>query len=204
MKVRFIFFIRYIGVSDKKASVINVDDISEVRETLHRCPLCNSPLVLRNTKHGHILGCSNYPICNYIENVVVQGVTVVRSLENSFCPECGSALAVKKSRYGMFIGCTAYPNCNYIYSEKTGSFINCPICGEGVLKQNLNKYGKSFYYCTNFKNCSFKINHRPIESKCPKCGFPLLVVRTGKNGKYLQCPIRTCKCKTIYNPEIDN
>ncbi len=188
-------------MSEKKSSIINVGDISEIKENSKVCPMCNSPLVLRSTRHGHILGCSNYPICTYVENVVVQGVAVVRKIENKFCPECGSQLAVKKSRYGMFIGCLSYPDCNYIHNETTGPFVSCPICGQGVLKLNLNKYGKSFYYCSNFKNCSFKVNHKPVECSCPKCGFPIMILRKGKIGKYLQCPVKTCRCKTVYNSD---
>ncbi|MGN1356138.1 MAG: topoisomerase DNA-binding C4 zinc finger domain-containing protein [Succinivibrionaceae bacterium] len=188
-------------MNDKQSSVINVDDISEIKENSKSCPICGSALVLRNTRHGHILGCTNYPVCNYVENVVVQGVAVIRQIENKSCPECGSPLAVKKSRYGMFIGCLSYPQCSYIYTESSGPYISCPVCGEGVLRQNLNKYGKSFYYCSNFRNCSFKMNHRPVEHPCPECGFSVMELRKGKNGLYLQCPQRKCRHKIAYDDQ---
>lgn len=33
------------------------------------CPRCGKPLVLRNSKHGQIYGCTDYPSCRFTKNV---------------------------------------------------------------------------------------------------------------------------------------
>ncbi len=161
------------------------------------CPLCNSPLVLRRSRNGYILGCSNFPVCEYVENVAVQGVSTVKLIEGSKCPECGSLMAVKKSRFGMFVGCSAYPDCNYIYTDNQEDGVTCPVCGKGVLRHRANKFGKSFYSCTNFKNCSYIVYYKPVERTCPKCGFPIMLQRRRSSGIYYQCPRRDCRYKEI-------
>ncbi len=156
------------------------------------CPNCGVPLILRRTRNGYIYGCPNYPLCDYVKNVSSQGVTVLMVMPDTSCPECGSPMAVKKSRYGLFIGCSNYPECNYIHMEKEENPIACPVCGGGVLRHHSTKFGRSFYSCSNFRICRFSLNYRPVSRECPECGFPLMVLRRGKNRQYLQCADRKC------------
>lgn len=37
--------------------------------TIWDCPRCSGKLVKRKGKHGHFLGCSNYPACTYTQKV---------------------------------------------------------------------------------------------------------------------------------------
>ena len=159
------------------------------------CPTCHVPLVLRRTKKGHLLGCPNYPLCQYVENVSVQGVVTVKIIPDFSCPECGAPVAVKKSRYGMFAGCTRYPDCSYIYADREENPVGCPACGGGVLKLHANKFGKSFYSCSNFKACGFTVNYPPVQMTCPKCGFPLMMKRRRASGIYYQCPMKSCRAR---------
>lgn len=182
---------------------MNIDSTNVLPEENKICPKCGSNLVLRNTKHGQFLGCNNYPICDYIEKYENISVNVIKVMENSQCPSCGSKLAVKKSRYGMFIGCLNYPNCNYVFSDNNENTIICPQCKKGILKQHSNKYGKSFYSCSNFKFCKYLVLFQPIEKTCENCGSQILLVRKNKNGKYLQCPNKNCKHKFKYDYDID-
>lgn len=39
----------------------------EVIKTGELCPVCGSDLVVRNSKYGEFVGCSNYPKCDYIK-----------------------------------------------------------------------------------------------------------------------------------------
>ncbi|MFT4363798.1 topoisomerase DNA-binding C4 zinc finger domain-containing protein [Staphylococcus aureus] len=34
-----------------------------------KCPRCNHELVVRTSKNGQFLGCSNYPNCKYTRNI---------------------------------------------------------------------------------------------------------------------------------------
>lgn len=174
-------------------------DLNEEQLQNKICPKCGAPLIVRSTKNGHILGCSNYPICDYLENIKVHGVKVLKILEEAKCPICGESLAVKKSKYGLFIGCQDYPNCKYIYTEPEKNSVVCPSCQNGVLRQHANKYGKAFYSCSNFKNCKYTLNYKPIAHECSKCKSSILVVRVNKLGKYLQCPNKDCRAKYPYS-----
>jgi DNA helicase-4 len=58
------------------------------------CPQCYRILTERNGKYGNFLGCTGYPQCNYIYDLVD---------ENDIrCPDCGKKLVLKEGRYGCF------------------------------------------------------------------------------------------------------
>ena len=52
-----------------------------------------------------------------------------------------------------------------------------------------------FYGCSGYPDCDFASSDPPTGEKCPECGAPL-VMKTGKNGKYIKCIGKTCKYKT--------
>jgi putative DNA topoisomerase len=181
-------------MTESNQTIINADLNDESFEN-RVCPECGASLIVRSTKNGHILGCSNYPVCNYLENINLHGVKILKVLDGKICPLCGDSLAVKKSKYGLFIGCQNYPDCKYIYTEQEQNEVTCPSCCSGVLKQHANKYGKSFYSCSNYRNCQYKVSYKPVTKKCSKCGFPIMLVRVNKFGKYYQCAAPGCKTK---------
>ncbi|MCH2089506.1 MAG: UvrD-helicase domain-containing protein, partial [Pseudoalteromonas sp.] len=87
--------------------------IEEIREK--QCPSCNSGiLVKRSGVNGRFLGCSNYPLCKYIE---------------SNCPKCNSEM-VRNIRYRECKSCSwripSCPKCNgdLVYRKK-GRFWGC-------------------------------------------------------------------------------
>ena len=52
---------------EHKKAIINLKKEIEDRE--FECPICKSPLVLRNGMYGEFYGCSNYPNCRYTKKV---------------------------------------------------------------------------------------------------------------------------------------
>lgn len=48
------------GAVDPRTKRIHADSV---------CPICNSPLVVRNGSKGRFLGCSSYPNCKYTKNI---------------------------------------------------------------------------------------------------------------------------------------
>ncbi|MGN1393177.1 MAG: type I DNA topoisomerase [Succinivibrionaceae bacterium] len=157
------------------------------------CPYCGNKLKEVHTKKGLMLGCERFPLCKYIipsfDNYTVK---IEKEIDGSCCPLCGSIMAIKSSRYGLFIGCTNFPECQYIYHEEK-EFIACPNCANGNLDKRKTKGNKVFWGCSNYPNCTFNISYRPINQKCKKCGYSLLVLKKGQKGKYLQCV--HCKSK---------
>ena len=75
------------------------------------CPRCEEgDLVIKHSRYGKFVGCSNYPNCKHTE----------RYLERMglHCPQCGAAnrgeIVRQRSRKGRtFYGCSRYPDCDY-------------------------------------------------------------------------------------------
>jgi DNA topoisomerase-1 len=133
------------------------------------CPRCGAPLVIKKSRYGEFVACSNYPKCRYIEKK--PKAAPVFTGEN--CPLCGKPLVVRKDRKGKeFIGCSGFPACHYIKGQeakpaakKTYSEADwvkpCPACKTGHL---VVKHGRKvdFLGCTNFPRCHY---HEWIDKK---------------------------------------
>ena len=102
---------------------------SKPEETGELCPNCNSPLVIKRSKYGKFVACSNYPECKYIKNDKVNPIEIIP------CPKCGGKIVEKKTKKGkIFYGCNNYPKCKLATWDKpTGEL--CPKCG-GILLEN--------------------------------------------------------------------
>lgn len=88
-----------------------------------KCPKCDQNLIHRMGvgKWGkfNFIGCSNYPNCNYLEQIKNQVNKVPSSKLDFNCPRCGKQLLKKKSRYNtFFVGCCDYPKCTYAMDYK--------------------------------------------------------------------------------------
>ncbi len=83
-------------------SIINVE------EKIHeKCPLCGADLLIRYSKYGKFIACSNYPQCQYhrqFKNFV----------DNYYCPLCHGRVIVKYTKNKKkFFGCENYPKCKW-------------------------------------------------------------------------------------------
>ncbi len=92
------------------------------------------------------------------------------------CPQCGKPLVIKYGRYGKFIACSGYPECKFTKPFLVKIGVKCPQCG-GEIVQKISKKKRIFYGCSNYPNCNFAINLKPISKPCPKCGGLLTVYR---------------------------
>ena len=82
-----------------------------VKETGELCPECNNKLIIKKSKYGEFVACSNYPTCKYIKKE--------KPKEVGKCPECGNSIVEKKTRKNkIFYGCSNYPTCKYATWEK--------------------------------------------------------------------------------------
>ncbi len=92
-------------------------------ETGESCPNCGCALVIKRSKYGEFVACSNYPECKYIKTEKQEVKEVMD------CPKCGGKIIEKKTRRGkIFYGCNNYPKCDFASWDKP---INekCPECG---------------------------------------------------------------------------
>jgi len=92
-------------------------------ETGDLCPNCNSPLVIKQSRYGKFVACSNYPECKYIKANEKKEVVEVMD-----CPNCDGKIVERKTKKGkIFYGCSNYPKCNLATWDKpTGNL--CPEC----------------------------------------------------------------------------
>ena len=94
-------------------------------QTGEMCPKCGSPLVIKQSKYGKFVACSNYPECKYIKN----NEEKKEQREIMDCPKCGGKIVEKTTKRGkIFYGCNNYPKCKLAsWDEPTGEL--CPKCG---------------------------------------------------------------------------
>ena len=80
-------------------------------ETDEKCPECGHPLVIRMSKFGKFLACSNFPECKFTKNILEKAGIA--------CPLCLGDIIVKKTRSGkQFYGCANYPQCRFAAWKK--------------------------------------------------------------------------------------
>ncbi|MDD4053475.1 MAG: type I DNA topoisomerase [Bacilli bacterium] len=130
---------------DFEPMVKNAFDNMEKKEpvkTGEDCPECGHPLVIRKSKYGEFVSCSNYPKCKYIKS----DKKVVVEVAN--CPKCEGKIVEKKTRRGkIFFGCNNYPKCDFaLWDKPTGD--KCPSC-ESLLVEKKDKIK-----CTN---CDYEV-----------------------------------------------
>ncbi|HHT38576.1 MAG TPA: type I DNA topoisomerase [Mollicutes bacterium] len=104
----------------------------EAVRTGEDCPECGNPLVIRKSRYGEFVSCSNYPKCKYIKNDKKEVVEIVD------CPNCDGKIVEKRTRKGkIFYGCNNYPKCDFaLWDKPTGN--KCPTCNH-LLVEKKNK-----------------------------------------------------------------
>ena len=104
---------------------------SKPEETGELCPNCNSPLVIKRSKYGKFVACSNYPECKYIKTEKKETTEIMD------CPLCDGKIIEKKTKRGkVFYGCNNYPKCSFASWDKPISE-KCPDCfGVLVIKKD--------------------------------------------------------------------
>jgi DNA topoisomerase-1 len=176
------------------------DVMQEARE--EKCPKCDKPLVTRFGRRGKFVGCSGYPECKYTANLGTGDqpleATEPEIIPDSECPECKSPLQIRMGRYGKFIGCTKYPECKYIapMEKPQDTGVTCPECKKGSMLKRKSRRGKYFYSCSMYPKCKYATWYEPVAEKCPKCDWPMLVIKiTKKSGTEKVCPQKECGYK---------
>lgn len=160
--------------------------------TERTCPECGEhPLVIKWSKNGKFLACQGFPNCKYTEPL--EKVETVATEEK--CDKCGSPMVILTINGNRFLGCSKYPECKNTKSMSTG--VHCPQDGcKGVLVERKTRRGKIFYGCNAYPNCTFATWDKPVDKKCEKCGYPMMVFKdTKKKGTYYRC--LSCKAEIM-------
>jgi len=109
--------------------------------------------------------------------LLIDKVKLADELAGEICPQCGKPLAIKTGRYGKFLACSGYPVCKYTKSFEIKIGVSCPQCGSELVEK-LNRKNYTFYGCSNYPDCQFATNYRPLPQPCPKCRGLLTLYRT--------------------------
>ena len=127
------------------------------------------------------------PFAKSLQNAsrLMEKVKLADELTEEICPQCGKPLVIKIGRYGQFLVCSGYPECKYTKSFQIKIGVNCPQCGSELI-QRMSKKKRIFYGCSNYPDCRFATNSRPLPQPCPKCGG-LLTLYRGKQTKCTKC-----------------
>ncbi len=116
---------------------------------------------------------------------LMERVKLPDEVTEEICPKCGKPMVIKTGRFGKFLACSGYPECKSTKSFQIKTGANCPQCG-GELVQKVNKKKRTFYGCSNYPDCTFATNFKPLPLPCPKCGS-LLTEYRGKQAKCSKC-----------------
>ena len=165
------------------------------REAGQDCPTCGKPMVIRSSKYGEFISCSDYPKCK----------TIVRpegEKSEGECPKCGKPMLERAGRFGKFIACTDYPECKttkQVAALKVD--VPCPKCG-GEVVQKRSKKGATFFGCATYPVCDFVAWGKPLGRPCPKCQSPL-VENTFRGGRVsgIKCNNAECDYKEALPPK---
>jgi DNA topoisomerase-1 len=188
-----------------KQEVEGVKEIRFVGEPLdEKCPECQKQLSKKFGRNGYFIACNGYPECKY-----TRPINGERHDEPVFsdekCEKCGALMQFKEGRYGKYLACSAYPECknNQPLVKPKSLGISCPSCKEGEIMEKKSRYGKIFYSCNRYPKCKYALWDEPQEEPCPKCAFPLTVVKTTKRyGTVQKCPQEECDYQvTLVEPE---
>lgn len=190
------FWAPFKTLIDKIETTVKRQDVTQEKLD-EKCPKCGKPLAIRLGKRGNFIGCTGYPDCDYTRNLneEEQQQTEPEVIEGRVCPECNSPLHIKTGRYGKFIGCSNYPNCKFMepLEKPKDTGVTCPECNKGTLLQRKSRRGKIFYSCSTYPKCKYAIWNEPVTEKCPKCGWPILTIKTTKkSGTQKICPQQEC------------
>ena len=183
----------------------NVDRRDVTHEKIEeKCPKCGGELSIRLGRRGRFIGCMSYPECDYARNL--NGDDDEKDAEiikDRKCPDCEHDLVIKHGRYGKFIGCSNYPNCKHIepLEKPADTGVECPECHKGTILKRKSRYGKIFFSCQRYPDCTYAIWNEPLAEPCPKCNWPILSVKTTKKrGTEKVCPQKDCRFSEPYDP----
>lgn len=185
----------------------NVQRKDVTQEALdEECPKCAKPLSIRLGKRGRFVGCTGYPECDYTRSMSEDREESLQPeiIPDRKCPKCDGDLVVKRGRFGKFIGCSQYPTCKHIESmdKSEDTAVTCPECKQGTMIKRKSRFGTFFYSCNRYPDCKYAVNNPPMAEDCPKCHWPILLIKTTKRrGTEKVCPQKTCDFAEPYEKE---
>lgn len=136
-------------------------------ETDLSCPKCGSMLYKIWARSQYFYGCSKHPECKYS---ISEAEFAFKKEDYAAdfdweqpCPICKGEMKIRHGKFGAFLGCRLYPDCRGIVSiaakgEDSLSLKEITPCPtkncEGKIIVKRSRFGKNFYTCSAFPQCS--------------------------------------------------
>ncbi|MDD4352189.1 MAG: type I DNA topoisomerase [Candidatus Gracilibacteria bacterium] len=165
-------------INDKQKTIKKDDVVNQESDQV--CEKCGSKMIIKLGRFGRFLACSNYPECKNTKQIKENGEAEEPEETDEVCEKCGKPMVKKRGRFGEFLGCSGYPDCKNIKSIVKETGIKCPLCDSAIVEKK-TKRGKPFYGCSGYPKCTFALWQKPLDEKCPTCGWPLVEKGKEKN-----------------------
>ena len=140
--------------------------------TDEKCPICQKPMLLKHSRYGEYLVCSD-TTCKGKKNLNATTSAPVQET-NEVCDKCGAPMVIRTGRRGQFMACSAYPKCKNTYSidaegkkvaakKALDSGKKCPNCGKAMLLRHSAR--GAFLGCSGYPKCKTIVQVTPEEIK---------------------------------------
>ncbi|MEK7384693.1 MAG: type I DNA topoisomerase, partial [Elusimicrobiota bacterium] len=153
------FYAPFIKALEAAATEMETSRI-EPKMSDERCPLCATPMLIRESRFGKYLSCSAFPKCKGKIQLTPEGQKVVLEKTGEKCDLCAKDMVIRAGRKGRFIACSGYPECKNTFSlDAEGKKVE----GSRPLQtaRPCNKCGKSMW---------LRVGKRGFFLTCP--GYP--------------------------------
>ncbi len=182
-------FLKDVKSKDKIEKVTNMGEA----DPIHKCPICNGPMIIKLAKSGKFLSCAKYPDCLGARKITGEELEGPKETGEK-CPECKDGKLIERDgKFGRFIACSNYPKCKFIKKDaelekKNSTGVACPICKDGFMMEKRGRFG-FFYSCSNYPKCKNAIKAKPTGALCQMCGALMMA---GTKTIPDRCSDKTC------------
>jgi DNA topoisomerase-1 len=182
-------FLKDVKSKDKIDKVTNMGDA----DPMHKCPKCNSSMIIKLAKSGKFLSCSKYPECMGARKITGEEMEGPKETGEK-CPDCKDGKLVERDgKFGRFISCSNYPKCKHIKKDaelekQNSTGVTCPTCKLGFMTERRGRFGL-FYSCSNYPKCKNAIKAKPTGALCEMCGALMMA---GTKTIPDRCSVKTC------------
>jgi len=189
LKAFYTPFTKELKEKNKIEKVTNLGDADPAM----KCPKCDGPMIVKLSKNGKFLSCSNFPECDGARTHDGKELAGPRPTGEK-CPKCNKGeLVEREGRFGKFIACGNYPKCKYIKNDPETAKLNstgvkCNLCADGEMVTRRGRFG-FFYSCSNYPNCKNITKAKPTGNLCPLCTSLMM---EGTKTIPERCSNRTC------------
>ncbi len=147
-------------------------EAEQPQEVADKCPVCGGPMLLRESRFGKYISCSNFPKCKGKIRLDSSGNKIKPEETAEKCELCGKPMVIRQGRRGKFMACSGFPACKNTHSlDDAGNKVagsgpittdrKCDKCGKPLLLRS-GPRGR-FLACSGYPRCKNIVKTTPEE-----------------------------------------